>query len=229
MDRSNKKNLQTAVQYREKWMSEYRSGKYCDGVTPEEAVQWRKKWLRGIKMGESYDVEARYNAASWLLKYVRALYDYQLAGSFVGPHCGEMVLEALQRHGDRPILPFTIDRLEDITIGLGAGFSFQGEACGAVSAHIIAIGMDVAYRVRETALIRKTVVEATRKFCNLFKEKFGAIRCADLTGVNFLKDDGLTMDPDALMGYISGNPPPYLRCDDFVQFCVYAPLPSEEG
>jgi len=193
-----------------------------------KAAKWREKWLGGIKMGETYDLDARDKAASWATKWGRESWNYQLHGFHVSPFCSEMVLEPLQLHGGRPILPVKIDRLEDITIGVGAGISMQGEICGAVVGHIIAIGIDVAYRLRETALIRKEVSTATRKFCNLFKEKFGALRCADLIGMSFLKADG-TLDPDALEKYVTGSPPISAKCEDIIRFCIYVPLPSEEG
>jgi C_GCAxxG_C_C family probable redox protein len=194
----------------------------------KRAAEWREKWLSGIKLGENYDVEAREKAATWAIKWGRDSLRYTLGGHSVAPGCTEVVLEALQLHGGRPILPVKIDRLEDITIGLGGGFSGLGEVCGAVSGRIIATGIDVTYRTRETAVIRKEVMIATRKFCRLFKEKFGALRCQDLTGVCFLKDDG-SFDLDALKKVTTGSHPIIERCEDFIQFCIYAPFPSEEG
>ena len=96
-----------------------------------------------------------------------------------------------------------------------------------MTGHIIAIGIDVAFRTRETAVIRRDVAVATREFCSLFKERFGAWRCADLTGVCFLNPDG-SEDPKAWEQLGEGNPPIGMRCLDFLQFGVYAPLPSEQ-
>ena len=77
-------------------------------------------------------------------------------------------------------------------------------------------------------MIRKEVAVATRKFCRLFRERFGALRCADLIGLNFLKPDG-SEDPDVWKEFTTGSPPIGDRCMDFFQFCIYAPLPSEEA
>lgn len=222
------KTRERAAKLREKWLSEFKSGEIYDVENPKMAAEWREKWLSGIKFGKSYDVEARYQAVKWARKWAVESIQYKLGEFNVAPFCTEIVLEALQLHGSRPILPARIDRLEDITMGLGTGFSLQGEVCGAVTGHIIAIGIDVAYRTRETAAIRKEVAVATRQFCRLFKERFGALRCADLTGLNFLKPDG-GEDPDALEKFTTGNPPVGFRCMDFSHFCIYAPLPSEEG
>jgi C_GCAxxG_C_C family probable redox protein len=196
--------------------------------TGEKAAQWREKWLNGIRLGKGYDAGPREKAAAWAIKWGRESLRYTLDGEYVAPGCTEIVLEALQLHGGSPILPVRVDRLEDITIGFGGGFSGQGEVCGAVSGHIIAIGVDVAYRTRETAVIRKEVMKATVRFCKLIKEKFGALRCKDLTGLSFLKADG-SFDPDVLNKVTAGNKPPMAKCEDIIRFCIYAPLPSEEG
>lgn len=226
-DASNGKTWERAAELRKKWVREYKRGAY-DVEDPKIAAQWREKWLGGIKFGVSYDLEDRYNAAKWAIKWTMESVEYILNGFNVAPFCTEIVLEALQLHGGCSILPARVDRLEDITMGLGAGFSLQGEVCGAVTGHIIAIGIDTAYRTRETAMIRKEVSEATRRYCTLFKEKFGALRCADLTGLNFLKSDG-SQNTDAWKEFGSGSPPIGERCLDFIQFSIYAPLPSEEG
>ena len=154
---SEEKTRERAAELREKWLREFKPGEIYDVENPKMVAEWKKKWLSGIKFGESYDVEARYKAAKWALKWAQESAQYTLGGFNVGPFCAELVLEAFQLHGGRPILPIKVDRLEDITMGLGAGFSLQGEVCGAVTGHIIGIGIDVAYRTRETAMIRKEV------------------------------------------------------------------------
>lgn len=216
-----------AAELREKWLREFKPGKIYDVCNPKTAAEWRERWLSGIKLGESYDMEARYEAARWIINWTIESTQYTLNGCNVAPFCTEMILEALQSHGGRPILPVKIDRLEDITIGLGAGLSAQGEVCGAVVGHTIAIGIDISYRTRETAVIRRDVAVATRKFCKLFKERFGALRCADLTGLCFLKADG-SEDAESWKKFTTGSPPIGVRCLDFMQFSIYAPLPSEE-
>lgn len=190
-------------------------------------AEWREKWLQGMQFGKSYDLEARENAAIWAIQWGRTSYDYYLGDFWVGPFCTEFVLEALQLHGGRQILPMKIDRLEDITIGLGSGFSLQGEVCGPITAHIIGIGIDVASRTRETAQIRKEVSVATRHFCRLFKTKFGCLRCADLTKLNFLKEDG-TFDREADEEFRTGDLPRVKQCEDIIRFSIYAPFPSEQ-
>jgi hypothetical protein len=185
-----------------------------------KATEWKEKILREIKLGKNYDIEARYQAAKWAYKWTLESCRYMLGAYNVAPFCTELVLEALQLHGGRPILPERIDRLEDITIGLGAGFSSQGEVCGVISGHIIAIGIDVAYKLRETAMIRKEVAMATRKFCRQFRERFGALRCVELTGINFLKPDG-SEDLEAFDTFVKSNP----KCEDYIQFSIYAPFP----
>ncbi|MBN1367887.1 MAG: C_GCAxxG_C_C family protein [Dehalococcoidales bacterium] len=220
------KVFERSAKLREKWVKDYKDGIY-NIENPKIAAQWREKWLSGIKLGKSYDLVARYNAAKWAVKWTMESFMYTLGENNVAPLCTELVLEALNLHGGRPILPIKVDRLEDITMGLGAGFSSQGEVCGAVTGHIIAIGMDIANRERETAMIRRDVASATRKYCSLFKDKFGSIRCSCLTGLYFVNPDN-SENPDAWKEFGAGYPPIGQRCLDFIQFNIYAPLPSEE-
>ena len=194
----------------------------------QDAVRWQAKWLVGMQTGKNYDIGSHEKAAIWATNWGRESLRYLLNGESVAPGCTEVVLEAFQMHGGRPILPMKIDRLEDITVGFGGGFSGLGEVCGAVSGHIIAIGIDVAARTRETAVIRRDVMKATVKFCQQVKSRFGALRCCELTGINYLRSDG-TFDNDALDKVTSGDTPPFMKCEDIMRFCIYAPLPSEEA
>ena len=205
----------------------------CEEGFKEKAAEWREQWLSGFTFGKTYDVEAREKAVVWVLNWMFESLEYFLNGFWVGPFCTEMVLEALQMHGGKQILPMKIDGLEDITLGIGGGFSGCGEVCGAVSGHIIAIGMDIASRTRETALIRKEVQIATRRFCKIFKEKFGSLRCCELTGTHFLQDDAINLNFEAFAGYMKetpGKPSAFQRSSlQTIPFCIYAPLPSEQG
>lgn len=190
----------------------------------KKTAQWRKKWLEEFEFGKNYDVKKREMAATYATKRGKESFNYSLNGYPVEPFCSEIVLEALQ---SQPILPAKIERLEDITIGIGAGISMQGEFCGAILGHIIGIGIDVAFRKRETAIIRKEISIATRNFCRIFKKKFGAVRCEDLTQTSFLKENGI-IDQNALKIFREGDPPKSLKCQNIIRFCVYAPFPSEE-
>lgn len=135
------KTRERAAELREKWLSEFKSGEAYDAENPKMAAELREKWLSGIKFGKSYDLEARYQAAKWAIKWIRESAQYRLGESNVAPFCTEIVLEALQLHGGCPILLVRIDRLEDITIGLGAGFSLQGEVCGTVTGTLVPLGL----------------------------------------------------------------------------------------
>ena len=137
-------------------------------------------------------------------------------------------MEALLLHGGRPILPATVDRIVDVTLGIGAGFSLQGEVCGAISGHIIAIGIDVAYRLRETAYIRKVISTETRKFCSLFRDRFEHLRCYDLIGRCFLESELPTIAKSETASPPLSPEEQGRKCENIVRFCIYAPLPSEE-
>jgi C_GCAxxG_C_C family probable redox protein len=94
---------------------------------------------------------------------------------FINPRCSETVIEALQT-----LCPLKWDRLADVTIGIGAGFSNMGEVCGALSGGIIAIGLDVAARYRDTIPLRLHIIRFTQKLMRDFTKEFGSVRCRDI-------------------------------------------------
>ena len=167
-----------------------------------------------IKMG-IYDLEAHKRAAAWARDWLDNSVQYAMEGRVVAPCCPETILEAL-----RPILPIKVDRIEDYTIGLGCGFSLTGEVCGAISGHIIAIGIDISSYTRETALIRDRVLAYSRKYMYRFREKFGHWRCGDLLGFTLTDPDGLKKLQKR------GEQRP--NCLDYIEFAIMEPLPSEE-
>lgn len=161
-----------------------------------------------------YDREAREKLAEEAIIEAAESMPHFYLGHDVTPWCCEIVLGALQ-----PLIPLKIGRLEEVTFGLGAGFSLQGEVCGAVTAHIIAIGLDVVSRVRETARVRFEIAEETRRFCARFREKYGSIRCKELIGYNL-------NDPTEMQAFLDDKEA-FARCDDMIRFGIIDRLPSE--
>ena len=87
-----------------------------------------------------YDRKAHEKAADEAMK-VLDIRGPLMIGSppvYINVRCTEPVLEALQ-----PLCPLKWDRLADVTMGIGGGFSNMGEVCGAASGAIIAIGLDI--------------------------------------------------------------------------------------
>jgi len=109
-------------------------------------------------------------------------------------------------------------------MGLGGGFSGQGEICGHVSAGVIAIGLDVlsmsAEEGRDTVLMRAKIQGETRRFCEAFKKEFGGISCRELVGVDNLTDRKLAEDAFKKGGF--------KRCFDSQRWVAMYPLYSEQ-
>ena len=166
-----------------------------------------------------YDKKSREKMAQEVIRELHAAEPHFYRGNDLrhaaSPWCCEATLGALQT-----ITPMKIDRLEEITFGLGGGFSKQGEVCGVVTGHIIAIGLDVVSRIRETARIRQEISAETIKFCERFRKKFGSIRCKDLIGYDL-------SDPEQLEASANDKKRQKL-CDDLMVFAIVDPLPFEQ-
>ena len=143
---------------------------------------------------------------------------------YVHQRCSEVVLEALE-----PLCPLKWERLADVTIGLGAGFSGMGEVCGAVTGAIIAFGLDIAARYRDTAVLRLLVGKATQKFMRDFTKELGSVRCKEIIA------------PHDLSGYLTPggeerktyeaflrDTAAHVKCWQAMRFAIMYPLPSEE-
>ena len=126
-------------------------------------------------------------------------------------------------HGLQDLLPIKVDRLNTLVDGLGAGYSQTGLVCGAVSAAVIAIGMDVAARVSNPIEARYPIREATQKFIHEVEAEFGSTLCRQLTGLDFLND------PDSERKFFELFEAGKMPCIDLIAKAVRNPLPSEEG
>jgi len=141
---------------------------------------------------------------------------------FVNYRCSEPVIEALQ-----PLCPLKWDRLADVTMGIGGGFSNMGEVCGALSGAIIAIGLDLAARYRDTAVLRLHNIRFTQKLMRDFAKEFGGVRCRDITGHDI--SGCLTPGDKGYAAFIGDMIEGKLRsCNDLVNFAIMYPLPSEQ-
>ncbi len=95
--------------------------------------------------------------------------------------CGRAVIDALQRHlnlGDSEVFKAASP--------LAGGVGRMGEACGALIAGVMAIGLAYAPAkfaagkvCREDPEYTEATVRA-HSFCEGFKEKFGCLRCSDV-------------------------------------------------
>ncbi|HEX76011.1 MAG TPA: C_GCAxxG_C_C family protein [Dehalococcoidia bacterium] len=189
----------------------------------EKGEIWSKKyhdWAGSLPIRRAvYDPEARKKACDWVTSWMKYAVPVYLAHEHTEPFCTEMVLEAIQTFS-----PIKIERLEDITMGLGGGFSGMGEVCGAVSGAIIGLGLDVTYSTRDTSQVRLRCAKATRSFCRDFKEKFGSLRCQDLGGPQVWEPGGMEewfATPNFLEEVFEK------RCLQYIRFAIMYPFPSE--
>ena len=150
------------------------------------AYQGRVVHIYNAKGAGMYDREAHEQACKAAIKQMEVSQNVRVGGKpyeaddqyiFLNARCSEIVIDALQ-----PLCPLKWDRLADVTMGLGAGFSNMGEVCGLVVGGIIAIGLDLSARYRDTVALRYYTIKFTQKFMRDCAKEFGSLRCRDLLG-----------------------------------------------
>jgi C_GCAxxG_C_C family probable redox protein len=99
-------------------------------------------------------------------------------------NCCESVLLALKDH-----LGAHANVVPRIGTGIGAGVSLNGLLCGSVSSVAIAIGTKYGRTSPEES--PKTAWEMVDKYVAEFKDRFGAVNCGQLTGLNLKTEEGL--------------------------------------
>ncbi|MBU2549626.1 MAG: C-GCAxxG-C-C family protein [Proteobacteria bacterium] len=141
---------------------------------------------------------------------------------FINYRCTEPVIEVLQ-----PLCPLKWDRLADVTMGIGAGFSNMGEVCGALSGAVIAIGLDLAGRYRDTAVLRFLTIKFTQKLMRDFAKEFGGVRCRDIIGHDI--SGCLTPGDPGYRAFLKDMLEGKLRpCSEMITYAIMYPLPSEQ-
>ena len=172
-----------------------------------------------------YDRAAHEKAADAAMKTLSMRVPLRLGEPpfYVNVRCSEPVLEALQL-----LCPLKWDRLVDVTMGIGAGFSNMGEVCGAVSGAIIAFGLDIAARYRDTAVQRLLIIKATQKFMRDFAKEFGSVRCREILGGIDISGC-LTPGDEGYAKFIKAHREGRLKpCSELIRWAIMYPLPSEE-
>jgi len=178
------------------------------------------------KETEMYDKGTHEKAADAAIRVMRLRGPLRLGepAGYINVRCNEPVIEALQ-----PLCPLKWDRLADVTMGIGAGFSNMGEVCGALSGAIIAIGLDLAARYRDTAVLRLLSIKFTQGIMRDFTREFGGVRCRDLVGHDI---SGCLIPGDE--GYAAflkdriAEGPGNMKCHQLIRYCIMYPLPSEQ-
>ncbi|MCB0806907.1 MAG: C_GCAxxG_C_C family protein [Bacteroidales bacterium] len=97
--------------------------------------------------------------------------------------CAESVLKAVADYSG-----IQSDLIPRIATGFNGGLSNTDGYCGAVTGAILAI--NIAYGRDHSHQSRDKNYEAVQEFIKRFREKFGAISCRGLTGVDLGSEEG---------------------------------------
>lgn len=99
-------------------------------------------------------------------------------------NCCESVLMALKDH-----IGVGSDVIPKIGTGIGAGVSLNGLLCGCISSVAIATGMKYGRASPEQN--PKPVWDRVDRYVAEFKDRFGAVNCGQLTGLDLKSEEGL--------------------------------------
>ena len=99
-------------------------------------------------------------------------------------NCCESVLFGLKDH-----VGAGADVIPRIATGIGAGVSLNGLLCGCISGVALAIGMKYGRSRPEED--PKLVWDMVDRYVAEFQGRFGAVNCAQLTGLNLKTEQGL--------------------------------------
>jgi C_GCAxxG_C_C family probable redox protein len=111
----------------------------------------------------------------------------------------------------------------------GGGISMSGHACGAVvgiaTALGLAYGTDGTEPQDEFPKKRMENMMMSRAIIGEFKEKFGAVNCKDLTGLDFSVDEELARWPKVFAERKKGP----VQCDNYIDWAAQRVLEQLEG
>mgnify|MGYP001029504916 CR=1 FL=1 len=98
-------------------------------------------------------------------------------------NCCESVLLTLMEH-----LGIKTELIPKIATGIGAGYSLNGLTCGSISGAVMAIGIKYGRQTNsENPQITWSKVD---KFIETFKQRWGAVTCRELTGLDVKTAEG---------------------------------------
>jgi len=81
--------------------------------------------------------------------------------------------------------------------GFGAGFGRLGGVCGCLTGGVLALGLKAGARDPGDEAQKDRVYAETRDLFLGFRDRFGAIGCRELTGIDFLDERDRTRYDDA--------------------------------
>ena len=99
-------------------------------------------------------------------------------------NCCESVLLTLSEY-----LGVKSELIPRIATGVGAGFSLNGLTCGAISGAAMAVGLK--YGRRSSSESPKVAWTKVDSFITAFKQRWGAVTCRELTGLDVKTSEGM--------------------------------------
>ncbi|NLG79566.1 MAG: C_GCAxxG_C_C family protein [Firmicutes bacterium] len=100
-----------------------------------------------------------------------------------GFNCAEATLKAVCE-----VLGIEHDRLPAVATAFGGGISRRGYTCGAVSGAAVAVGLLLGRMSASEA--RDPSYNTMGRFVDEFVGRFGTVMCKDISGVDFLTEEG---------------------------------------
>jgi len=134
---------------------------------------------------EKMSVKSQASVKEWQEKAVRYFCDRPSNFPTGRPYnCCESVLLTLAEY-----LEISSELIPKIGTAIGAGVGLNGFLCGSISSVAMAIGIKYGRNKKEEN--PQPVWEKVDKYIASFKDKFGAVNCRQLTGLNLKTPEGL--------------------------------------
>jgi C_GCAxxG_C_C family probable redox protein len=112
---------------------------------------------------------------------------------FAGPYnCTQSVLKALLEHKG-----IQIDQATEFASGFGAGITYSGQQCGAISGAMMAIGILEGLTNSDVRKHKSKTYKRSSELHTRFKAEFGSIVCDELTGIDMSDSQKLNEANDA--------------------------------
>ncbi len=111
----------------------------------------------------------------------------ELAGAFFkqGYNCSQSVLLAFaETYG------LSLEQAAQVAAGFGGGMGRLGHTCGAVSGGLMALGLARGIVIPGDKAAKEETYALARRFQARFAERFGALDCKDLLGVDISTPEG---------------------------------------
>ena len=107
-------------------------------------------------------------------------------------NCAQSVLRALLEHKG-----IHIDQATQFAAGFGAGITYSGQQCGAISGAMMAIGILEGLKNSDTRQHKARTYDLSSELHKRFSEKFDSIICDELTGIDMSDSEMLKKANDA--------------------------------